>query len=114
VRQVLQLYCERIGIRTYAAGSGAEAVEVYEKHREEIRLVLLDVNMPGWDGPATLARLRSAGLQARVCFMSGETGRYTVDGLLALGAERFFEKPFPFDRFGAELLALVGASCAVA
>jgi CheY-like chemotaxis protein len=110
VRQVLQLYCERLGLRTLIAGSAEEAVEIYTHHREEVRLLLLDVNMPECDGPGTLSRLRSVGLHCRVCFMSGETGRYSVEGLLALGAERFFEKPFPFDRFGSELLALVGDS----
>jgi CheY-like chemotaxis protein len=107
VRQVLQLLCERLGLRTLATGSGYEAIHLYEQHRAHIRLVLLDVNMPLIDGPSTLARLRSAGLDARIGFMSANTGRYTAEGLLALGADRFFEKPFHFETFGRELLSLV-------
>jgi CheY-like chemotaxis protein len=106
VRQVLQLLCDRLGLEVLATGSGFEAAELYERHRDSIRLVLLDVIMPLIDGPSTLARLRSAGLDARVAFMSANTGPYTIDGLLALGADRFFEKPFRFDTFGRELLAL--------
>jgi len=108
IRQILQLFCDRLGLRAVATGSGHDAVALYEQHRPTIRLVLLDVNMPAIDGPATLVRLQEVGLEACVCFMSGNTGRYSVESLLALGAERFFEKPFRFDRFGAELLALTG------
>jgi two-component system cell cycle sensor histidine kinase/response regulator CckA len=114
VRQVLELVCVRSGMRPFATGSGQEAVALYERHRGEIQLVLLDVNMPAIDGPATLARLRQVAPDVRVCFMSGATGRYTVEGLLAMGAERFFEKPFRFDRLGPELFALASAGRAAA
>ena len=35
-----------------------EAVEVLGRHRDEIRLVLCDLSMPGMDGWETLAALR--------------------------------------------------------
>jgi DNA-binding NtrC family response regulator len=114
VRQVLELVCARSGMRPFATSCGKEAVALYERHRGEIQLVLLDVHMPTIDGPATLARLRQVAPDVRVCFMSGATGCYTVEGLLAMGAERFFEKPFRFDRLGPELLALASAGRAAA
>src|SRR5262245_41085499 len=82
VRQVLELVCARIGLRAFATACGHEAVTLYERHRGEIQLVLLDVNMPTIDGPATLTRLRQVAPEVRVCFMSGATGNYTVEGLL--------------------------------
>lgn len=106
VRHVLEMLCTRSGLRAITTGCGQEAVELYERHREDIRLVLLDVNMPLIDGPTTLARLRQAGLDAFVCFMSGATGQYTVEQLMALGVERFFEKPFRFEWFCQELTRL--------
>lgn len=54
-------------------------------------LVLLDVDMPGLDGPATLARLRADPATASipvVFFTAGDTGR-----LRGLGAEAVVEKP---------------------
>jgi len=32
------------------ASNGKDALKLYEKHREEIRLVVLDLVMPGMDG----------------------------------------------------------------
>ncbi|MGL4551062.1 MAG: response regulator [Gemmataceae bacterium] len=114
VRQVLEMVCTRSGMRPFATGCGMEAATLYQRHRDEIQLVLLDVNMPTIDGPGTLARLRQVAPDVRVCFMSGATGRYTVEGLLALGAERFYEKPFQFDRIGQELYTLASACRAAA
>jgi CheY-like chemotaxis protein len=79
-------------VRTAAGGN--EAVEVYQ--RGSIDLVLLDVRMPDpWDGPRTLAALRALDPNVRAVFMSGNTGGYTDEELLALGALRLFTKPFP-------------------
>ena len=60
-------------------------------------MVLLDVRMPGMDGPQTLASLQRIDPAVVCCFMTGHAGGYTADGLLALGAVRLFEKPFRLD-----------------
>ena len=91
---LLETVFRRRGFRVWCADSGEAAVALYEAHRADIDVVLLDVCMPRLDGPGTLAKLRllSPGLQA--CFMSGFAGRYSVDDLFAMGAVRFFDKPF--------------------
>ena len=82
------------GLAVLTAAGGEEAVEVYRRHREAVALVLLDVRMPGLDGPATLAALRQVDPLVRCCFMSGNTGEYAWDDLTALGAVCVFAKPF--------------------
>jgi DNA-binding response OmpR family regulator len=54
----------------------------------------MDVRMPGRDGPATLAALRAQDPQVRCCFMSGDLGEHTEDGLRALGTGEVLRKPF--------------------
>ncbi|MFQ3649555.1 MAG: response regulator [Gemmataceae bacterium] len=114
VRQVLQLLCERLGFTAFATDSGYEAVNLYQMHRSDIRLVLLDVHMPILDGPATLTRLRDVGLNAKVVFMSAHTGCYSIESLLAFGADRFFEKPFSLETLAHHLLALTQQTRAAA
>jgi CheY-like chemotaxis protein len=43
----------------WLAAGGQEALDLYQRHREAIDVVLLDVRMPGLDGPQTLAALRA-------------------------------------------------------
>ncbi len=96
------------GLGMRQADSGEEAVRVYQGHRDTIDVVLLDVQMPGLDGPQTLTALRVLNPAVRVLFMTGDAGRYSHDQLLALGADRVLDKPF--ERLTDVIDALRGAA----
>jgi two-component system OmpR family response regulator len=82
------------GFTVRRADGGEAAVRAYERHRATVDLVLLDVQMPGMDGPQTLAALQAIHPGVRSVFMSGSTGKYTGEQLLALGAACILQKPF--------------------
>jgi len=94
VRQLLHLSLQLHGFRVWTAAGGAEALEVYQAHRDAIALVLLDVRMPGMVGPAVYRALETLDPEARIAFMSGNLGVYTEVELLALGARAVLSKPF--------------------
>jgi CheY-like chemotaxis protein len=94
VLRMLGLALRHAGFTVRLASSGAEAVWLYEQEGNCIDVVLLDVQMPGLDGPQTLARLRQLNPNVHALFMSGYTGKYTPEELLALGASRVLAKPF--------------------
>jgi DNA-binding response OmpR family regulator len=71
-------------------------------------VVLLDVVMPGLDGPHTLAALQKLCPTVRCCFMTGSPTPYTEEGLLELGAVRVFRKPFAFTEVLDTLNELAG------
>lgn len=94
VRRMLAMALGHYGFTVLLAGCGAEAVELYRQHHDGIAVVLLDVQMDGLDGPGTLAALQEINPEVRCCFMSGHTGQYTSEGLLAMGAAHVLPKPF--------------------
>jgi len=94
VRAMLEMGLRHHGFVVWLASHGQEALALYRDHAQEIDLVLLDVRMPGMDGPQTLAALQQINPQVRCCFVSGESGEYTQEALLALGAAHYFKKPF--------------------
>jgi CheY-like chemotaxis protein len=59
-------------------------------------LILLDVMMPGMDGPETLARLKADQQTAAipVVFITARTQAYEVERFLSLGAIGVIAKPF--------------------
>jgi CheY-like chemotaxis protein len=97
VRSVLDTGLRRHGFTVWLAANGQEAVELYRHHGDHIPLVLLDVRMPGLDGPQTLAALKTLNPHLHCCFMTGHTGNYSLEELQACGATRIFSKPFPLD-----------------
>jgi CheY-like chemotaxis protein len=97
VRALLDAALRQLGSMVWLAANGHEAIELYRQHGPEIGVVLLDVRMPGLDGPQTLSALQQLNAQVRCFFMSGDTGRYTAAELLGLGAVGILSKPFRLD-----------------
>jgi CheY-like chemotaxis protein len=94
VRNMLQLVLEHHGFAVRLAASGREALALYERHRDRLDVVLLDIRMPGLDGPQTFDALRCLDPEVPVCFMSGSAGGYQPEQLRQRGACRVFAKPF--------------------
>lgn len=79
-------------IRTCASGQEA----LFQSAAWQPHLILLDVMMPGMDGPATLAQLKAADRTATipVVFITARTQSYEVERFLSLGALGVIAKPF--------------------
>lgn len=81
-----------LDVRTSASGQEAlAATAAWQPH-----LILLDVMMPGMDGPETLAELKADEQTAAipVLFITARTQTYEVERFLSLGAVGVIAKPF--------------------
>jgi two-component system, OmpR family, response regulator len=95
IRQIAALSLRRIGqFEVRLAASGQEALEAAASDPPD--LVLLDVSMPGMDGPATLDALRAIPAASRVpvVFFTATSSEAEVARLCALGAVAVIPKPF--------------------
>lgn len=96
IRTVASMSLERIaGWTVIAASSGQAALEAAQDDGP-FDAVLLDVMMPGLDGPATLARLREGILPpgVPVVFLTAKVGESEEVRLRLLGAAGVIAKPF--------------------
>lgn len=109
MREVLHDKLRQEGFSVWLAADGQEALDLYRNHCDTIDVVLLDVRMPGLDGPQTLAALQEITPQVRCCFMSGYLGSYTEESLRDLGAAEFFAKPFRLAEVAHVLGELAGS-----
>jgi len=94
ILSLLKFELEPRGFNVWLAVDGQDALDLYRCHHAEIDAVLLDVEMPGLDGPHTLAELQAIDPGVLACFMTGGSGVYTEEDLLERGAVCVFEKPF--------------------
>jgi CheY-like chemotaxis protein len=94
IRSMVQWGLERSGFNVFAASTGEEAINLFQTHKKDIAVVLLDVCMPNVDGPQVLEQLQKLNLDVPACFMSADTGMYEPDELLRRGAAQIIAKPF--------------------
>jgi CheY-like chemotaxis protein len=80
--------------KVITASNGKEALDLYEKHQEQIKLVILDLNMPVMDGRQCLEALLSMNSNVKAIIASGYSANGTVKRILETGAKGFIDKPF--------------------
>jgi DNA-binding response OmpR family regulator len=77
-------------VRTAASGEQALAMAA----EWEPAIILLDVMMPGMDGPAVLEHLRERGIETPVLFVTARAQRAEVQSFSMLDARGVIPKPF--------------------
>ena len=87
----------------------SEAIEIMQKHGDQIDLVVTDVLMPGMKGRELVQRLAALRSDLKVLYMSAYTEDAAINiGVLSPGTE-FIEKPFGPDDLAAKVRQVLGA-----
>ncbi len=94
------------GLSIHTADSGEQALALARTLHPD--LVLLDVMMPGLDGPQTLSRMRAEALLADipVIFLTAKTMPLELARFRALGVLGVIAKPFDPMRLANQVLTL--------
>jgi PAS domain S-box-containing protein len=98
---------QKMGHRVFVAESGEKAIEIFERKRNQISIVLLDMLMPGLSGTDTFYQLRGINPTVKILIMSGFDKDENVDRLLSEGAIGYLQKPFNSQDLSRELEAVV-------
>lgn len=94
VREVAVKVLERQGFEVLRASDGPEALEIFERRRDDIRLILLDLTMPQMDGETVFREIRRHKTDVQVLLMSGYREKNATQGLEGEGLAGFLHKPF--------------------
>ncbi len=88
---------------TGIVNSGLKALEFID--RRSVRLVILDIFLPGLDGISTLEKIRERGGNIDVIVVSASRDVSTVAKAIQAGAFDYIVKPFVFERIRSSLLS---------
>jgi len=96
VRKLARQYLEDAGYRILLASDGEEAIQLYDRHAEDVDLAFLDIVMPGCGGRSVADHIREAGRHTPVLFTSGYSeGTVHTNFILDEGVELL---PKPYSR----------------
>jgi two-component system, OmpR family, response regulator len=105
IRELVQVALKFHGCSVTTAGTGKDALRQAEADRPD--LIVLDVMLPDMDGFEVCRRLRAAGNEVPVIFLTArDTSSDTVTGL-ALGGDDYVTKPFSVEALVARVRAVL-------
>lgn len=94
IRDLAKRILEKSGYSILVAGSGKEGLEMYQRHRSEISLVILDLIMPQMAGNQCLEELLKMDPQVKALIASGFAVEGRTKKFLDGKAKGFVTKPF--------------------
>jgi CheY-like chemotaxis protein len=103
VRDYVVEALEGLGYRTQTARNGREALDVFGRHKSDVDLILLDVNMPLMSGREACRELRRIRSDVRILVTTGLCIEDEARQFLKEGAKDFLQKPFTVDRLSAKV-----------
>lgn len=103
IREFEAINLKRVGYTVVEAGSGEEALEIFDSDLEGFDIALLDISMPGMDGFALCKELRKRSETLGIIMLTARTQEMDKISGLMIGADDYITKPFS----PTELLARV-------
>ena len=92
--RLLKSLLEATGYKVLTAGDGISAMEVYTRLKDNIALVITDLNMPKLDGWEVVQRMQAINPDVRVIVASGYLDPNARSEMLKAGANVFVQKPY--------------------
>ncbi|MBE6733603.1 MAG: response regulator transcription factor [Ruminococcaceae bacterium] len=103
IREFEAINLKRVGYETVEAGSGEEALEIFDNDIKGFDIALCDVMMPGMDGFELCKELRARSSELGIIMLTAKSQEMDKISGLMLGADDYITKPFS----PTELLARV-------
>lgn len=94
VRNLAKKMLSKMGFSVLEAGNGREGIELFRRHADRIRFVLLDMTMPEMGGEETFYGLRMIKPDIRILLTSGYHEQPFATNLADDEFVKFLEKPF--------------------
>lgn len=85
---------EKKGYSVLTAENGPSAMNILRENYSEIGVILLDLSMPGMDGPEAMENILNIDVDAKIVVFSGYSRTQEFDALFEKGAVGHIQKPF--------------------
>jgi PAS domain S-box-containing protein len=94
IQQVTQTVLEDYNYQTLVASNGLEAIDLYAKHRDRIKVILMDLMMPAMGGLTAIHTIQQIDPHIKIVATSGLGTETQVERLTDMGVKAFLAKPY--------------------
>lgn len=107
MRQTASSILKECGYTVKVAENGEDALQIFEKYKNEIKVVLLDMVMPRMSGQQTYIEMAKIDKNVKVLLVSGFKQDDRVEAILKLGVKGFMQKPYTLAALANKLSQLI-------
>jgi CheY-like chemotaxis protein len=97
-----------LGLKCLTAANGTEGIEIFKKNIADIKLVLLDIEMPGISGEKVFRILRELRPEIKILIASGYGKEYLEAEIFKGKISDFIPKPFKIEQLSYQVIKLIG------
>ena len=107
IREFEAINLKRVGYSVVEAGSGEEALDIYDSDTEGIDIALLDISMPGMDGFELVQSVRSVNRTIPILLMTARDDLAAKQRGFRAGIDDYMVKPIEVDELLLRIEALL-------
>jgi PAS domain S-box-containing protein len=108
VRDIGSDMVKTLGLKCLTAANGTEGIEIFKKNIAEVRLVILDIEMPGISGEKVYHILRELRPEIKILIASGYGREYLETEIFKSKISHFIPKPFKIEQLSYQINKLIG------
>ena len=110
VREIGSDMLKTMGLNCLTAANGTEGIEIFKKNSAEIKLVILDIEMPGISGEKVFHILKELQPEIKILIASGYGRDYLETEIFKNKISHFIPKPFKIEQLSYQVNKLIGSS----
>ena len=108
VREIGSDMLKNMGLKCLTASNGSEGIDIFKQNSVAIKLVILDVEMPGISGDKVFQVLKELHPGIQILIASGYGKEYLETTVFKGKIENFLAKPFNFEQLSYQVSRLLG------
>ncbi|MEI6614191.1 MAG: PAS domain S-box protein [Chrysiogenales bacterium] len=109
VREIGSDMLKTMGLKCLTAGNGSEGIEMFKENSAQLKLVILDVEMPDISGEKVFHALKELNPEIKILIASGYGKEYLETTIFKSKIGHFLPKPFNIEQLSYQINRLLGS-----
>jgi len=105
--EICEMMLKRLGHKVFKAYSGSEGIKIFEANKNQIDLIISDMNMPEMDGQEVINKLRKIDHNIKVLLSSGALLDSDEKEVIKRGFNGLLKKPYKINTLSEKMTEIL-------